>query len=64
MARQERKYEGMPTAYLRERIGSYSKVMVEARKGGRNDLVNIGHDEINAMIAELELRGELQPKGH
>ncbi|MGW4075989.1 hypothetical protein ACWELB_21170 [Streptomyces asiaticus] len=61
---EQRKFEGMSTAYLRERIGSYSKVMAEVRKGGRSDLVSAGHDEINDMIAELEARGELQPEGH
>ncbi|MEU1663584.1 hypothetical protein ABZ547_08210 [Streptomyces sparsogenes] len=61
---QERKYEGMPAAFLREQISRYSKVMAEARKGGRSDLVAVGHEEINAMIAELEARGELQPEGN
>lgn len=64
MGQGQRKYKYMPTAYLRERIRSYSKVTAEARKGGRSALIAVGHDEINAMIAELEARGELNPKGH
>ncbi|MER7794877.1 hypothetical protein [Streptomyces sp. NPDC097640] len=58
------KYEGMPATFLREQISSYSKVMAKARECGRTDLIDVGHDEINAMIAELEARGELQPEGH
>ena len=64
MPQEQRKFEGMPAAFLREQISRYSKVISEARKHGRSDLVTVGHDEINAMIAELEARGELQSKGN
>ncbi|MFE2045936.1 hypothetical protein ACFXAZ_34455 [Streptomyces sp. NPDC059477] len=54
-----RVYEHFSSEELKERIARYTAATRLARQSGLPDLVRVGHEEIDDMLAVLESRGHL-----
>ncbi|MFG3410479.1 hypothetical protein [Streptomyces sp. NPDC048142] len=53
-------YREMSTGFLKTQVRSYASVTSDlSDRGWDPKTITVGHEEINAMITELERRGEL-----